>query len=191
MSPAIFKGEDWTGKTVGDWVVVGGYDDHVTTTGKHYKRWVVRCKCGLTVVRFITHFVYKNVKSCLSCKGRESRGKKSSHWIGGEYVPGFFIAHVKSKCARGTRSLEFDVSYSYLDDLWVKQKGKCVYTGRTLNFGGAGQGEQTASLDRIDSSRGYIEGNVQFVHKNINIMKWQMSHSDFINACREIVEWTK
>lgn len=35
-----------------------------------------------------------------------------------------------------------------------------------------------ASLDRIDSSKGYIEGNVQFVSTPINYMKNTMSDSE-------------
>ena len=42
----------------------------------------------------------------------------------------------------------------------------------------------TASLDRIDSSKGYIQGNIQWVHKRINQMKWDSEENDFINWCK-------
>lgn len=41
----------------------------------------------------------------------------------------------------------------------------------------------TASLDRIDSSGDYAEGNVQFVHKTINKMKWDLTDMEFRNFC--------
>lgn len=41
----------------------------------------------------------------------------------------------------------------------------------------------TASLDRIDSNKGYIKGNVQWVHKKINQMKWLFSKNEFIELC--------
>ncbi len=41
----------------------------------------------------------------------------------------------------------------------------------------------TASLDRIDSSKGYVKGNVQWVHKTINGMKWDSNEKDFITFC--------
>lgn len=44
----------------------------------------------------------------------------------------------------------------------------------------------TASLDRIDSSKGYIEGNVQWVHKYVNVMKWDFSMEEFLDICRKI-----
>ena len=45
----------------------------------------------------------------------------------------------------------------------------------------------TASLDRIDSSKGYIEGNVQWVHKKINYMKQQFNQTEFIEWCKKVV----
>jgi hypothetical protein len=44
----------------------------------------------------------------------------------------------------------------------------------------------TASADRIDSSRGYVEGNVQWVHKWINLMKLDHSQHDFISYCAAV-----
>lgn len=45
-----------------------------------------------------------------------------------------------------------------------------------------------ASLDRIDSSLGYIIGNVQWVYKGVNFMKGEMSHDYFIEMCKMITE---
>lgn len=39
------------------------------------------------------------------------------------------------------------------------------------------------SLDRIDSSRGYEVGNVQWVTKYVNWAKNDLSQEDFINLC--------
>ena len=44
----------------------------------------------------------------------------------------------------------------------------------------------TASLDRIDSSKGYVIGNVQWVHKDINIMKNKFDNQYFIDMCKKI-----
>jgi hypothetical protein len=50
-------------------------------------------------------------------------------------------------------------------------------------------GGYTASLDRIDSSKGYIVGNVQWVHKDINFMKFTFSESRFIDLCKKVVNY--
>jgi hypothetical protein len=49
-------------------------------------------------------------------------------------------------------------------------------------------GGTTASVDRIDSSKGYIKGNVQWVHKTINKMKWGYSQGEFIEFCEAVVK---
>lgn len=46
--------------------------------------------------------------------------------------------------------------------------------------------ETTASLDRIDNTKGYLEDNVQFVHKDINRMKWAHSQQYFIELCSKV-----
>lgn len=46
----------------------------------------------------------------------------------------------------------------------------------------------TASLDRIDNSKGYEEGNIQWVHKDVNFMKRTYSQEYFIKLCTLISE---
>lgn len=46
----------------------------------------------------------------------------------------------------------------------------------------------TASLDRIDSSKGYEIGNIQFISTAINYMKNTMSHEDTLKLCKIIAE---
>jgi hypothetical protein len=47
----------------------------------------------------------------------------------------------------------------------------------------------TASLDRIDSSRGYTADNIQWVHKHVNLMKRSFNEEYFINTCKQIVTY--
>ena len=44
----------------------------------------------------------------------------------------------------------------------------------------------TASLDRKDSRKGYIKGNVQWLHSDINLMKQGIEQEKFIDMCRLI-----
>lgn len=46
----------------------------------------------------------------------------------------------------------------------------------------------TASPDRIDSSLGYTKDNVQWVHKDVNTIKWDLSHDRFVKLCKTITE---
>ncbi len=80
----------------------------------------------------------------------------------------------KEKC------LEFNLDNEFLINLFNKQCGKCIYSGINLNLNKTDKLERTASLDRIDSSKGYIKGNVQWVHKDVNKMKMEHSEEKFL-----------
>jgi hypothetical protein len=69
----------------------------------------------------------------------------------------------------------------------LKQNRKCKISGVPLVFSKKCWGKDTTvSLDRIDSTRGYIESNVQWVHKNINMMKQEYTTEKFLDWCVKI-----
>ena len=77
------------------------------------------------------------------------------------------------------------IDLQYLKQQWEKQNGICPYTKlkmilprNTLEYNKT-KSLMKASLDRIDSSKGYVEGNVEFVCCAINLAK-----NDF---CKEAV----
>lgn len=49
----------------------------------------------------------------------------------------------------------------------------------------------TASLDRIDNTKGYIPGNVQWVHKSVNFCKGTLKERYFIKLCCQIANHIK
>jgi hypothetical protein len=70
--------------------------------------------------------------------------------------------------------MTINITLEYIWDLLLEQNRKCALTGLPLTFAkdyNKSTLDQTASLDRIDSSVGYIIGNVQWVHKEINKIK--------------------
>jgi transposase len=112
------------------------------------------------------------------------RGKTSKRWKGiGDIRVAFFNT---IKFSAQQRDIEFDVTIEYIWDLFIIQKNKCSLSGLNLEMGPSALDDRTASLDRIDSSKGYIEGNVQWVHKMINTMKWDFNQDDFIKMCTAI-----
>jgi len=92
------------------------------------------------------------------------------------------------------RHLTVSIDRQYIWRLFQKQKGLCALTGVKLQFAALESNEhkhtQTASLDRIDSTKGYIKGNVQWVHKNIQSMKMDMSQTEFIAWCNKVSQNT-
>lgn len=86
---------------------------------------------------------------------------------------------------------EFELDSEYLEEIWNQQKGICPYTKIPLILPKYKKSTKNlttrASLDRIDSSIGYIKGNVQFISTPINFMKNTMSHEDTVNFLNLIV----
>ena len=84
----------------------------------------------------------------------------------------------------GKRNLPITISVEYA---WSLFNGKCALSGRPIRFRELRQQFQTASLDRIDSTKGYIEGNVQWIHKDFQNFKMNRSEKEFVGMCKEIV----
>lgn len=89
-----------------------------------------------------------------------------------------------------SRNLEFNITPEYAWNLFLKQDRKCALSDLELVFNinptSQKKGETTASLDRIDSSKGYIEGNVQWLHKDVNQMKWRFNQEYLVSLCKLI-----
>ena len=49
------------------------------------------------------------------------------------------------------------------------------------------QSELSASPDRIDIEKGYVEGNIRLVCARINLMRNSLHDHDFIWWCRAVV----
>jgi hypothetical protein len=86
-----------------------------------------------------------------------------------------------------SRDLEFNLTVEYLWQLFEEQAGKCALSGLPISFGATTKDrDATASLDRKDSTLGYVTGNVWWVHKEINFMKGTLPLSRFIDYCTKI-----
>lgn len=79
------------------------------------------------------------------------------------------------------------LSIDYLWDLFEKQNRKCALSGLEIKFGRNGYSNETsASLDRIDNNKDYIEGNVRWVLKDINMIRGSYNNDYFINLCKAV-----
>lgn len=93
------------------------------------------------------------------------------------------------------RNIEILTSEDECFKLLLAQNFKCALSGLDIymsknNFEHK-QGKTTASLDRIDSSKPYIINNLQWLHKDVNMMKHIFNQSYFIDLCRSITNKNK
>ena len=144
------------------------------------KKYLCECDCGILKEVLHERLKSKNTKSC-GCLKRECGSKKVGEIAG--------IFYTRYKLAAKNKGKEFTITKEYLSDLFEKQERKCALTGLPINivWGNDSRG-CTASIDRINSNLGYIEGNVQFVHIDVNRMKLHHPQDYFINLCKLIVD---
>ena len=166
-----------TGVLFGKWLVTG-YSHY---SNEHY--WNVTCTgCDRAYVRRAGQLVNGRSKGCQSCNAIER--EKYSFWEGVDGLSVQYLTKLKF------RKKEVEVSLQDLVDVWKAQRGLCPYSGQILTLveKDTGWSKSTASLDRIDSSIGYVKGNIQWVHKRINTMKNDMTEDEFINWCVKVAE---
>jgi len=92
------------------------------------------------------------------------------------------------------RDKEVTVTLESLKEIWESQNGTCPLTGWTLEL--PTQAKQymlhlrTASLDRIDNSKGYVLGNVRFVSVMFNLARNKFSDEDVIEFAQAVTRTT-
>jgi hypothetical protein len=57
-------------------------------------------------------------------------------------------------------NIEVTIDRNYLDSLWEQQKGRCFWTKVPIYTDCTPKHPQRISIDRVDSTKGYIQGNV-------------------------------
>jgi uncharacterized Zn finger protein (UPF0148 family) len=129
--------------------------------------------------------------SCASCRtvnnNRKRKGTKSKEqnpaWKGYKDVPG----KVLSKLKRGAlhRGLVFEITIEDIQEVYEEQHKLCAFSGLPLIFG------VDASVDRLDSQEGYTRGNIQIVHKQLNMIKRDTPNEQFIEWCCLVANHTK
>jgi len=121
---------------------------------------------------------------------RGKSGEKNRAWKGYGDISGSFFSSIKNSAE--LRKMDFDISIEFVDKLFKLQNGKCALSGLDIFLPTSDEarilGNHTASLDRIDPTLGYLENNVQFVHKWVNFMKQNLQQEEFLFLCSKVVE---
>jgi hypothetical protein len=178
MKQKIGQRLELNGKRFGKLIVISL--DH-TCGAKNATYWKCKCDCGNERV-IKGCYLTAGTKSCgclISKIGTNHKGFKGT----GE-ISASLWNRIKSGAER--RELEFTISIDYAWNLFLKQNRKCALTDKPLELFTVihRKIQGTASLDRIDSSKGYVEGNVQWLHKDVNMLKSNYDQTYFIELCK-------
>lgn len=137
-------------------------------------RWDCRCECGNLINVPQSRLKNNRVKSC----GCWRKRKRNHLWKGYCGISGSRLSEIRLRAKK--RKMDFDLDAKFLWDLYIKQDKKCAITGITIDL------DTDGSLDRIDSSRGYVKNNVWWTTKNINKMKLDFSLKEFVQLCEYV-----
>lgn len=107
---------------------------------------------------------------------------KNHAFTGKGEIRGSYFKDVKRSAQK--RNIEFDFTIDEAWKLYEGQNRKCALTGLPIVFGRVYYRHETsASPDRINNNKGYSVANVQWVLKDINMMKGCFDNEYFIKLC--------
>lgn len=141
--------------------------------------WICQCECGN-----FSKVKTQNIPRTLSCGCSKKQLNSIRKYVGD--ISGTIWSSIKNSAIK--RKIEFKITQEYVDYIYKQQDKKCKLSNIELVFGNLRQTRYltTASLDRIDNNLGYIEGNVQWIHKHINNMKLKFNLEYFLSLCESI-----
>lgn len=107
-----------------------------------------------------------------------------------EYSPFRTILRTAQRHAREKKK-EFQLTLENLKQQWDNQQGICPYTKWQMVLKGKNPGKvipSQASLDRINSSLGYVPNNIQFISLIVQYCKNKWEPVDVWDFCRSVAE---
>ena len=150
-----------------------------------YSRLCGGCGLGLS---YTDKYHFKRAETtksmCRKCtntrinKTISRKGSDNAAWTGYKNLPGKVFSRLKHGAK--LRNITFDLTIEDIYNKHQEQFGLCAFTNKQLKFG------EDASIDRIDSTKGYYYDNIQIVHKVLNMMKKNMDNKEFLSWCRRV-----
>lgn len=142
-----------------------------------------RCLCDCGNEKLIKQIYLRTTKSC-GCMVRV-KGDMNQNWTGCGDVSGQIVSRYRGSAR--SRNIAFHLDEKDMWEQFMKQDRRCAFTGLLLTLSARSSG--TASLDRIDSSKGYVVDNIQWVHKWLNTMKNDLRESDMFGIMKAVYEY--
>lgn len=168
-----------SGNVYGDYTVL----NEETRRRGNSIQFPVMCKCGKQAFCTKQELETGKRNRCDSCGKKKRFGERVD-----DISINFFHNYKRNALSR---NIEFTITLEYVATLFRSQKGKCAISGIDIEIKGTPWKGQTGSLDRIDPTKGYIEGNVQWVHKLVNELKWDLQPKEFFTIIKQIYEYNK
>lgn len=145
--------------------------------------WACMCSCGEKYSCHTGSLKSRKDPACYDCARRSASIKRRRYicdGLGNQYW---------QRILRGAKDRGFEVNITPEEAyaVLVKQNFKCALSNvdivSPMEYD---RRDDDGSLDRIDSSLGYLKDNIQWIHKPINSMKMDLDNDYFIEICVKI-----
>lgn len=146
--------------------------------------WLCQCECGREGV-FSTGQVLSQGQLRMTCAACYVETQEEEHRC--YYIPPRFWSRLVRQAER--RNIRLVLTLEEAQELYESQDRRCALSGESIHFTTFRANFSrytTASLDRISSTGAYEKGNVQWVHKAVNLMKGMLSQEEFVSWCHRI-----
>lgn len=151
-------------------------------------RWYKNCpSCSKPQSYLRKNYAAESLRLGKECKACSNKHTENCHrgWHRGIRISWFN----KFKMSSELRGLDWTLTMDDIADVYDQQQKKCALTDIDIAFPETGHPQiSPASIDRIDSSKGYHVGNIQLVTKHLNMMKQSYSQEYFINMCIKVAD---
>ena len=165
--------------------IAGRYEKGNGSIRQVYKVKCLRCNNISEMLR--SNIVRKGNKFCKFCA---EQGTGHINWKGYEEINGALL--YEYQYGAKNRGLSFNISIQDMWNLFLRQNHKCALSGIELTFDPNVKWTDkkiTASLDRIDSSRGYELDNIQWIHQDLQRIKMNMEQVEFLDWCKKVADY--
>ena len=115
------------------------------------------------------------------------------------------IYNLKNNAKKCNRILHINITEKELNDIYLKQNGKCAFTKKDLTFNYTNKAKKyngsintikntkdindyNISINRINNDKSYDYNNVELIACRINLMKNNLSNNNFIKLCDYVIK---
>ncbi len=171
---------------------------------KNKKKWCPRCKDWVSLTLFYKqsrntrrrYSVY--CRPCTLSGGKKYRRKYNnsldSHNILTVSLTRLYCGTVGNCVKKKRKNIPRNISIPYLREIYAKQAGKCYYTNVVMSLKTPTylcRDPLLISIDRIDSSKGYIKGNIALCCLGINYLKGEHNQELLYMCLKKFYEGAK
>jgi hypothetical protein len=123
---------------------------------------------------------------------------RQENYVEVKKILSFLRQNMQRATSRGKLSQKMELTLDYVYHIGSSQDFFCALTGDELEFTRGGTywlgkwcNPNSCTIDRIDSSKGYVQGNIQLITWRANCLKQHLNNDEFIDFCKDVAYYNK